>query len=141
MNRPRIALVSCVKKKGTFAAPARDLYVSPLFRGLRRYAERYADNWYILSAKHFVLCPEDIVEPYECTLKAMRKREQLAWAEQVQRRLLQILPEDSEIVLLAGLDYRRYIEPFLRDRRFSVSVPFRGLKFGEQLQILKSVSE
>jgi hypothetical protein len=39
----RVALVSCVKRKRDAAAPACDLYLSPLFRGLRRYAESHAD--------------------------------------------------------------------------------------------------
>ena len=48
----RVALVSCVKSRRPEPAPARDLYTSPLFRAMRRYAESHADAWYILSAKH-----------------------------------------------------------------------------------------
>lgn len=69
----RVALVSCAKQKRDRAAPARDLYLSQFFHGLRMYAEKHADAWYILSAEHGVLRPEQAVEPYERTLNTMPK--------------------------------------------------------------------
>lgn len=137
----RVALVSCVKQKRGSASTARDLYLSQLFRGLRHYAELHADVWYILSAEHGVLHPDRVVEPYECTLIAMPKQERVAWAKHVLQQLLDILPADAEIILLAGLRYREDIEPFLRNRGFSVSVPLEGLRIGEQLQHLKRFSK
>ena len=71
----------------------------------------------------------------------MSKRERLAWAERVQQQLLEILPAGAEIILLAGLRYREDVEPFLRKRGFSVSVPFEGLTIGKQLQRLKQAAE
>jgi cytoplasmic iron level regulating protein YaaA (DUF328/UPF0246 family) len=136
-----VALVSCVKRKRESAAPARDLYLSQLFRGLRHYAEKHADTWYILSAEHGVLHPMQVVQPYERTLNTMPKRERLAWAERVKKQLLEILPVGAEVILLAGLRYREEIEPFLRRRGFPVSVPFEGLTIGKQLQRLKQAAE
>jgi cytoplasmic iron level regulating protein YaaA (DUF328/UPF0246 family) len=130
-----------VKQKRDAAAPARDLYLSQLFRGLRQYAEKHADAWYILSAEHGVLRPDQIVEPYERTLNTMPKRERAAWAERVKQQLLDILPTDAEIIVLAGLRYREEIEGYLRQRGFPVSVPLEGLKIGEQLQRLKQGSQ
>jgi hypothetical protein len=137
----KIALVSCVKKKRTSAAPARDLYVSHLFGLMRHYAESHADIWYILSAQYGVLAPEQVVEPYERTLNTMPKKERVEWAEGVKRQLLAKLPAGAEIILLAGLRYREEIEPFLRELGFSVSVPLKGLSIGKQLQWLKQVLE
>ena len=133
----RVALVSCVKAKRTSAAPARDLYTSPLFRALRAYAVAHADAWYILSAEYHLLRPEEIVAPYERTLNAMPKRERVAWAERVQRQLLEVLPTGAEVILLAGVRYREGLVPFLRTRGFSVTVPLEGLGIGKQLQKLK----
>lgn len=135
----RVALVSCVKQKRGTAAPARDLYVSQLFRGLRRYAETHADSWYILSAEHGVLRPEQVIEPYERTLNKMRKRDRIAWAERVQQQLAELLPAEASVILLAGLRYREEIVPFLLKRGVPVSVPLEGLSFGQQLQRLKQV--
>lgn len=135
----RVALVSCVKSKRTTAAPAKDLYISALFQGLRRYAEVKADAWYILSAEHGLLNPEQIVEPYEKTLNQMGSRQRLEWAEEVQRRLLRVLPEGAEVIVLAGQRYREHLVPVLRDRGFSVSIPLEGLSFGRQLRALNSI--
>ena len=136
----RIALVSCVKQKRSSAAPARDLYVSELFRGLRRYAEARADAWHILSAEHGLLHPDQVVAPYERTLNTMRKPERLAWAARVQRQLVDVLPASAEVILLAGARYRENIEPFLRGRGYEVSVPLQRMALGKQLQYLKGIA-
>jgi len=41
----RIGLVGCVKQKALVAAPAAELYVSPLFRARRTDVERSCDRW------------------------------------------------------------------------------------------------
>ena len=132
----RIALVSCVKSKRAAASPARELYSSQLFRGLRAYAEARADAWYILSAEYGVLRPDDVIAPYEKTLITMPKRDRVAWAGRVQPQLLEILPSGAEVILFAGARYREGIELFLRQHGFSVSTPMEGLGIGKQLQWL-----
>jgi cytoplasmic iron level regulating protein YaaA (DUF328/UPF0246 family) len=133
----RVALVSCVKTKRKSAVAARDLYISQLFRGMRRYAEQNADTWFILSAEHGVLRPDQVIAPYERTLKTMPKPERLAWAERVRCQLLELLPAGAVIVVLAGDRYREGVVPFLQSRGFTVEVPMDGLKFGPQLHWLK----
>jgi hypothetical protein len=44
-----VVLVGCVKTKLSHAAAARDLYISPLFRKQRAYAEGSGSPWFILS--------------------------------------------------------------------------------------------
>jgi cytoplasmic iron level regulating protein YaaA (DUF328/UPF0246 family) len=137
----RTALVACVRKKLDTPAPARDMYTSHLFRGYRHYAETRADIWYILSAKYGVLKPDQVIEPYEQTLNKMSKSERLAWADRVQQQLVELLPAEAEVIFLAGTRYRENIEPFLRERGHSVSVPLEGLTIGKQLQRLKQLAE
>src|SRR5690606_19437005 len=108
----RVALVSCVKSKRASAAPASELYTSQLFRSLRGYAEANADTWYILSAAHGLLRPTQVVEPYERTLNNMRKADRLAWADRVKRQLIEVLPTEAEVILLAGERYRGDLIPF-----------------------------
>jgi hypothetical protein len=135
----RVALVSCVKSKRASPAAACDLYMSPLFRHLRGYAEANADTWYILSAEHGLLRPDQVVAPYERTLNTMRKADRLAWAERVQGQLFQELTGGAEVILLAGEKYRGDLIPFLQAHGFSVRVPLQGLSFGRQLQRLKEL--
>jgi hypothetical protein len=135
----RIALVSCVKSKRSTPAPAKDLYTSTLFRGLRRYAEANADRWYILSAEHGLLDPDEVIAPYERTLNAMGKADRVRWAEGVQRRT-EVLPAGAEIIVLAGARYREGLIPFLRARGLTVQIPMEGLSFGRQLSFLQQQS-
>jgi cytoplasmic iron level regulating protein YaaA (DUF328/UPF0246 family) len=139
MKRPprRVALVSCVKKKHATPHPAGDLYTSPLFRGLRAYAQANADSWFILSARHGLIHPSDVTEPYDTTLNTMRKAEREQWASRVQDQLMHHLEPGSEVLLLAGARYREGVEGFLRDRGFHVSVPLERMRLGEQLRWLK----
>lgn len=135
---PTVALVQCVKTKRPSPAPACDLYTSPLFLGMRAYAESVADRWFILSAKHGLLEPTDITAPYEQTLNGAPARDRRAWASDVARALIQKVGHPARFVVLAGMSYRGYLVPLLSAAGSEVSVPMEGLLFGEQLQWLKA---
>jgi len=122
-----------VKQKLTVPAEARDLYISSLFRAMRRYAETHADTWYILSAKFGLLSPHQIVSPYELTLVDMTADERKRWATDVSGELLTLLPPGAGVMFLAGERYREHLEPFLTRHGFVVHVPMRGLPIGRQL--------
>ena len=132
-----IVLISCVKKKLPYAAPAKDLYVSSLFKGYMRVARRLApDAIFILSAKHGLLSLDTIIEPYEKTLKKMRRPEIMEWSEKVLGQLRAVSNlQDDRYVFLAGQDYRGPLVPHLRN----VEVPFDGIPLFEQLSRLKHV--
>ena len=135
----RVALVSCVKTKRSTPHPAGDLYTSTLFLGLRKYAETYADRWFILSAKHGLLDPDRVTAPYEQTLNNMSAPARSHWAEKVKGQLAAVLPVGAEVIVLAGARYRENLLPFLRQRGHSVTVPLEGLPFGRQLQHLNAL--
>ncbi len=135
----RVALVSCVKHKRGEASPARDLYLSPLFCGLRRYAESQSDAWYILSAEYGVVAPDQVVAPYDRALNTMGRKERLSWAQRVQRQLAELIAPGMQVIVLAGNRYRQDLVPFLQARGCLVTVPFAGLKIGEQLHRLKAM--
>jgi cytoplasmic iron level regulating protein YaaA (DUF328/UPF0246 family) len=133
----RVALVSCVKTKRKSTVAAKDLYISQLFIGMRCYAEKNSDAWFILSAEHGVLRPDQVIAPYQRTLNTMPKRDRVAWAERVQRQLLELLPAGAVVVVLAGNLYRVGVVQFLEKHGFTVEIPMVGLKFGPQLRWLK----
>lgn len=132
----RVAFVSCVKSKRESESPARDLYTSPLFAGMRRYAEQHVDVWFILSAEHGLLAPDEVVAPYEKTLYKMMKAERLDWAERVQQQIIKVLPPGTKVIVLAGKRYREGLVPFLASKGYSVEVPMEGLSIGSQLSWL-----
>lgn len=128
--------MSCVAKKRAYAAPARDLYASALFQKARAYAERTADEWFVLSAKYGLVSPDTVIEPYDVTLNAMGVGERRAWAAKVQRQLEPVTRAGDTVVMLAGARYREGLMAALQRRGVRVEVPMEGLKIGEQLQWL-----
>ena len=133
----RIYLVSCVAEKSPTPAPARDLYLSTWFKLARARVERDQAPWFILSAKHGLLDPNTVVEPYDETLNRMGMAARRAWADRVQAQMTERLPDAHEVVIFAGARYRENLEDYLRARFPLVSIPMKGLRIGEQISWLK----
>lgn len=131
-----IVLVSCVSMKLSVAAAARDLYTSPYFRGMRRYAEREGQRWYVLSALHGVVSPEEVIEPYNQTLNKMGMQARKDWAARVQKQLMDLLPPRAHVAVLAGRRYSEDVVPFLEAQGFDVELPMGTMKIGERLRWL-----
>lgn len=134
----KICLVSCVSEKREKAAPARDLYTSKWFLKARRLVETNNLQWFILSAKHGLLHPEKIIEPYDCTLNNFRVKERKAWAKNVEQQMEAELPDADEIIILAGEKYWKYLIFYLENRFSKITMPLKGKRIGQQNQWLKN---
>jgi hypothetical protein len=132
-----IYLVSCVASKGEHVCEAKELYTSPLFKKMRQYAEKYAENWYILSTKYHLLRPEEVIEPYELTLKQMSAEEIRTWAQETLEMLKKELYPTDVVTIFAGKQYRRYLLKSIQEMCHEVRVPMENLGIGQQLQWLK----
>lgn len=135
-NGPTVYLVSCVSRKREHACAARDLYVSDLFRKARRFVEATGCAWFILSAEHGLVAPDQVIAPYERTLNTMRVGDRRAWSERVAAQLAEAVPGLTRVVFLAGERYREFLAQHLVSRGVEVSVPMEGLRIGEQLSWL-----
>lgn len=132
----RICLVGCVRSKREEPAAARDLYTSPLFRKAGQYAELTCDRWYVLSAKHHLVGPDQRIVPYEATLRNMLASARLEWARTVFAQLEGVTEPKDTLVILAGRLYRDVLVPLLRNRGHEVRTPLERLSIGKQLQWL-----
>lgn len=130
----RLHLVSCVSTKVDHRARAKDLYVSPWFRKARAYVSSRGAPWKILSAKHGLLSPESLIEPYEAALNTLPVAKRRAWSDRVLEALDSTIADGDEVVMLAGLRYREFVVPALRERGVRVDVPMSGLGLGMQLR-------
>jgi len=133
-----ICLVSCVGAKRAIPAPAKALYRSDWFIKARTYAETIGTQWFILSAKHGLIQPDEVISPYDQTLNTMGVVERRDWARLVQGQMNQQMPDAVRIVVLAGQRYRESLMDYLRSRAQTVDVPMAGLRIGEQLGWLGS---
>jgi cytoplasmic iron level regulating protein YaaA (DUF328/UPF0246 family) len=111
------------------------MYTSALFQKMMACAESLKPKRiFILSAKYGLLTPDDVIEPYEQTLKKMKTAERRLWAQKVISALRQSCDLDTDqFVFLAGKPYRDNLVPCLR----RYAVPMEGLAFGKQLQWLE----
>lgn len=124
----RTGLVACAAQKVDAPTFARYLYTSPLFVKASRYCAREYDRWYVLSALHGVVHPDDVLAPYDVTLNTMPRAERLAWGEKVRGQLRALGLEGDALYLHAGARYR---EPFAS--MANVITPLAGLGIGRQL--------
>lgn len=136
----RVVIVGCGKTKVDHSCPARDMYQSELFRKRRAYAEKSSDAWFILSAKHGLLHPDTVIEPYDETLNDVVIG---LWQMQVNAQVEDILRQfPGEFLLFevhAGKNYVRNLEYALsiaglsQIDYFQLFVPLAGLGIGSQL--------
>ena len=134
-GRARIALISCSKLKKPYPCEAKELYsASRLFSLSYAYARERADRIYILSAKYGLVGEDEIIAPYDETLKKKSVAERQAWARKVTDQLRQVcdIREDT-FVILAGQDYYEYLLPQLKH----AELPLGRLKFGPRLAFLQ----
>jgi hypothetical protein len=125
-----VCLIACCGPKVADSAPVRHLYTSPLFRKSVAFAERNWWRWAVLSAKHGVVQPDDVLDPYDQTLSSMTAWERFEWAGKTRRQLEMVFDLGTEFVVLAGKHYRAAVAGLPH------TVPMAGLGIGRQLQWL-----
>lgn len=113
---------------------ARDLYTSPLFKKMMRYAlSLEPKEIFILSALHGLLDLDKVILPYEKTLNNMKVKDRKDWSEEVIASLEERCDlQNDEFVLLAGRKYSEFLAP----RLAHVIEPMDGLSQGRRLKWL-----
>jgi hypothetical protein len=124
-----IGLISCGAAKTKSITMARSLYIGPVFMASKTYIERRCVEWAILSAKHHLLMPTTIVEPYDLTLTTMAKAQRDEWSRRTKAMIQERWPSERFLVI-AGDRYAGAIEGL------DVVMPFKGLSLGRLLGAL-----
>lgn len=132
---PDILLVTCVKTKLSKPAAAKDLYTSPLFLQERAYAERMGVPWFILSAEHGLVRPEDWLSPYERYLPHTDPTYRTAWGSWVVARLALLTGDlrGKSVEIHASAAYVDAIAAHLAAAGALVTTPLEGLPQGRRL--------
>lgn len=136
-----IVLVGCVRTKLRTAAPAAELFDSPLFAGRRRYAMESGYPWYILSAKFGLLDPADVIGPYDVYLADQSMGYRKAWGEFVIARLEQCQHglRGRTVEVHAGAAYVEPLRAPLAARQAALMTPLAHLRQGEQVAWYNSI--
>ncbi|WP_333890172.1 DUF6884 domain-containing protein [Mycolicibacterium gadium] len=130
-----IILVTCVKSKAVRPSAAKDLYTSALFKKQRAYAEKARVPWFILSAEHGLVAPDEWLAPYERYLPETPASYRAAWGTWVAERLELLAGPlvDKTIEIHAGSTYLDTVRPELEKRGARVLDPLQGLQMGPRL--------
>src|SRR5262245_39125220 len=119
MSSETLALIACTKRKASTPVAAREMYwPSTLFRLCYQQAESEGLRIAILSALHGLLLPDDVISPYNKTVKEMSSEQRVAWAERIGKQFDQRLASApvSDVVFLASNAYREPVMPVLQKR-------------------------
>ena len=139
----RIVLLSCTKAKLDKPAPAQELYSSsPMFQKTKAYGESLKpDKTFILSAKHHLTPMDKQLEPYDLTLKNMKKDEKEQWGETVISQMNDrgIKPESDTFIFLAGSEYIKPLKDHIPEE--NIENPMQGKRMGERLSWLNKQIE
>lgn len=138
-----VVLISCVKTKLPHPAPARDLYTSDYFVSMRRYAEASRLPWFILSAEHGLIAPDDVLAPYDCYLPSMGRGYQREWGYRVARQLEEAVGSLKGKVfdLHASSTYSTAVRRGLEGSGATIVDQLRGLTMGHRLSWYKNPNQ
>jgi Family of unknown function (DUF6884) len=128
----RVGLVQGSMTTRRQPAPARAFYAAALFRAAAAYAEATYDAWAILSARHGLVRPDEVLADDDGTLSGRSGPERARWARMVATRLWAVYGLGTAFHIHAGA---AYYEPLARAIGPKwVYVPLRGLRVDEQLE-------
>ena len=123
-----IVFLSCVAEKNDHRCAAKDLYISPLFQKSYAYAQQLnPDHIYILSAKYYLLELDDVISPYNLTLKDMDAESKRIWADKVVEKMKEkSIDFNEDVVFLTGTVYYQYLLDYFPNH----SPPFAEAELG-----------
>jgi len=122
---------------------AKDAYTGSPFKVNRKYAEKFAEKWVILSAKYGYIDTDFIIPgDYNVTFKDLRTQpvDVGVLKEQVSSMGLD---QFSQIIGLGGIEYRNRIKASYSTCNIRIQFPFadRGLGIGRQMSLIKKTTE
>ena len=131
-----VCFVGCTKRKLSVPARAENLYTPSIyFRLAARLAQKLGIRWYILSAKHGLLRPEQVIEPYEATLAGAAPAQIRAWSERTRPAVVDAIGDSDRVVFLCGRAYYAGLLPL--GAGVEVGTPLAGVGMGSQMALMR----
>ncbi|SDI91006.1 uncharacterized HhH-GPD family protein [Frankineae bacterium MT45] len=129
-----IVLVGCARQKQQRPSRASDLYTSDAYRKRRLIATAVAPRWFILSAEHGLVEPNEWLAPYDLYLGDTSMEYRSAWGNWCVARLHAKVGDlhGISVLVLAPAAYANAIRSPLREAGATSSEPLAGLRQGEQ---------
>ncbi|MGV9198640.1 MAG: DUF6884 domain-containing protein [Promethearchaeia archaeon] len=115
----RVIITGCTKTKLDHAAPAIELNQGQLFKMVKRLAEKNNFDIKILSGKHGLLDPHQVIEPYDQKIRTQADIQRIRKHHHIYKRVKEIWRTYEDIIVIMGKKYRQVIEPYY-DSKFIV---------------------
>ncbi|MDL4842199.1 DUF6884 domain-containing protein [Aquibacillus rhizosphaerae] len=140
----QLCIIPCGKKKiwdknkNIGPVTAKEAYIGIFHSICERYANTFfKENWVILSAKHGLLLPSDIVEEnYDLTFN-MKSNQIITISKLKEQIINKRLDHYQDIIVLTGKKYKPIVESSFKDIS-SIQFPLEGSKgIGHMQQRLK----
>lgn len=127
-----VCLIGDTPNQRTYPCKARELFDCPLFRDVVTFADLFA-KWFIVSSKHGILSPEDVVQPYGDRIEWFDAYQRHQWMLNTSVTLKEIAIPQTPFVCLAGGQYLRTF------RRMGISLicPLAGMSTAQRRRWLK----
>lgn len=132
-----IGFVACAKTKRVGTHPARDIYVSPLFRKAFTFAITNCEQVFILSAKYGLLLPSKEILSYDQSLTTMNRNERALWSATVALKIHEVASKKDGLFFYCGRLYRDELMSTLSPS-YRCYAPLAGLSIGKQLSWYKN---
>ncbi|HKS69715.1 MAG TPA: hypothetical protein VJQ45_04815 [Ktedonobacterales bacterium] len=131
-----IALVAArARQRGVICQAAEQFDASLVFRRARDYCQRVYPEWYVLSTRHGLISPQQVVGPGERPLWTLAADQRAAWAHEVARALDARQTRSAEPLTFALFTSQLCAELLARAApHCAFELPLSGLSFGERLR-------
>ncbi len=129
-----VYLIGCTKRKTELKNKAKDLYLGTFPIRYKYALNHNPDGIHILSALYHLVDLETVIDPYDLTLSAFKKKDKTAWAKKVVEQLKEKYDLDNtNFIILAGKNYYEGIDQILPH----TELPTKGLGTGYTGQFYK----
>lgn len=135
-KKKKVALVACVKQKKEGIHPAHELFTSAWFVKAKEYIEKVDfDDWYILSAKHHLVSPDQLIEYYPEHLNQYPKEQIDVWAKKTASQIAAKNLSNEQLYIIGSEKYRA-IKSYLPDA--DIIEPLKGMGISQQMSWMHS---
>lgn len=100
-----LAVMNCASKKLSYTAPAKELYTGTVFKVIQKYCETNFRYYCIISAKHGMLLPTDIIDPYELYIADLDTCQQQTLFKECAKKIKKTFPQCDQLYFYTTSQY------------------------------------
>jgi hypothetical protein len=120
----RVVLIASSGTTAKQPHPAATLFESPGFAAARDHAVRSGHPWFVLTAKHGLLDPGDVVGPFDVQIGDQASGYRATWGEWVVAQLAsRVQLQDAVVEVHGGVDFAQPLRTPLARRGAALDIP------------------